>query len=81
MWAELLVELVYGVLDHPTIESVHSLNHWNLVVCEDPPVENDPQKQLELVSPCQNYERELLTTVFPSHSKELVSMFTKQAVM
>ena len=50
MWAELLEELVYGILDHPTIESVHSLNHWNLVVCEDIAVKSDPQKPLELVS-------------------------------
>ena len=67
MWAELLEELVYNLLDQPTTENVLSLDHWNLVVCEDVPVENDPQKQLELVSLCQKYERELLTTVFPSH--------------
>ena len=56
MWAELLEELVYGILDQPTTESVHSLNHWSLVGCEDVPVETDPQKRLELnlVSRCQN---------------------------
>ena len=72
MWAELLEELVYGILDQPTIESVH--NHWNLVVYEDVPIETDPQKQLQLslVSLCQNYEK---TTVFPSHSKELVAKY------
>ena len=67
MWAELLEELVYNLLDQPTTENVLSLDHWNLVVCEDVPVENDPRKQLELVSLCQKYERELLTTVFTSH--------------
>ena len=54
MWAELLEELVYGILDHPTIESVHSLENWKLVVCENIPVESDPQKQLELVSLCRS---------------------------
>ena len=44
MWAELLVVLVNGILDHPIIESVHSLNH-----CEDVPVRCDPQMTLELV--------------------------------
>ena len=52
MWAELLEELVYRILDHPTIESVHSLNHWNsnLVVYEEIPAGCDPQNTLELVS-------------------------------
>ena len=49
MWAELLEKLVNGILDHPIIESVHGLNHWNLVVCEDVPVRCDPQMTLELV--------------------------------
>ena len=53
MWAELLEELVYRILDHPTIESVHSLDHWNLVVCEDVPTRCDPQRTLELVRLCQ----------------------------
>ena len=53
MWAELLEELVYGILDHPIIESVHSLNHWNLVMCEGIPARCDPQRTLELVSYCE----------------------------
>ena len=52
MWAELLEELVYGILDCPTIESVHSLNYWNSVVCEDVPAGEDLQKPLEPVSGC-----------------------------
>ena len=50
MWAGLLEELVYGILDHPTVEKVYSLNHWNLVVCEDVPARCDPQRTLEFVS-------------------------------
>ena len=60
MWAELLEELEHGILDHPTTESVHSLNHWNLVVCEDVPARCDPQRTLELVRLCQTV-KELLT--------------------
>ena len=60
MWAELLEELVYGVLDHITTESVHSLNHWNLVVCVDVPARCDPQRTLELVRLCRTV-KELLT--------------------
>ena len=59
MWTELLEELVY-VLDYPTTESVHSLDHWNLVVCEDVPARCDPQRTLELVRLCQTV-KELLT--------------------
>ena len=60
MWAELLVELVYGILDHPTTESVHSLDHWNLVVCEDVPARRDPQSTLELVRLCQTKETAMI---------------------
>ena len=60
MWAELLEELACGILVHPTPESVHSLNHWNLVVCEDLPARCDPQRTLELVSLSQTV-KELLT--------------------
>ena len=60
MWAELLEELVYGVLDHPTTESIHSLDHWNLVVSEDVPARCDHQRTLELVSLCQTVKK-LLT--------------------
>ena len=60
MWAELLVVLVNGILDHPTIESVYSLDHWNLVVCEDVPVGWDPQRTLELVRLSRTV-KELLT--------------------
>ena len=43
MWAELLEELVYGILDQPAIDSDLS---FNLVVCEDIPAGCDPQKTL-----------------------------------
>ena len=46
MWTELLEELVYGILDNPKLENVHSVNHWNLVVSEG----CDSLKPLELVS-------------------------------
>ena len=49
MWTELQEKLVYGILDHPTVQSVDSLYHWNLVVCEDVPAGGDPQP-LEPVS-------------------------------
>ena len=68
MWAELLEELVYHILDHPTTESVHSLNYWNLVVCEDVPTRCDPQMTQELVKTKSNFDRALL---------ELVNMLTK----
>ena len=50
MWDEFLKELVYGILNHPTIESVYSVNHWNLVVCEDVPAGCDPQGLVSLRS-------------------------------
>ena len=46
MWVELLEELVYAILDHPTIESVHCVDHWNMVVLAG----CDPPKSLEMVS-------------------------------
>ena len=70
MWAELLEELVYGILDHPTIESVHSLNHWNLVVCEDVPARCDPQKPLELVSDEVKSECAILLLMKDSTTKD-----------
>ena len=69
MWADLLEELMYGILDYPAIESVHSLDHWNLVVCEDVPTRCDPQMTQELVKTKSNFDRALL---------ELVNMLTKK---
>ena len=64
MWTELLEELVYGILDQPTIQSVHSLYHWNLVVCEDVPAGCDPQP-LEQVSVLHNKPTILLSVNIP----------------
>ena len=71
MWAELLEGLVYGILDHPTIESFHSLNHWNVVVCEDAPAGCAPQKPLELVSQKSNCKTVLATgaSIVKFHSR------------
>ena len=54
MWAELMEELVYGILDHPILESVHglNLNQWKLIVCESVPAECDPKKAPVPVSLC-----------------------------
>ena len=47
MWDELLEELVYCILDHPVVESVHSLD---LVFCVGVPKGCDPQRTIEQVS-------------------------------
>ena len=72
MWAELLEELVYCILDHITIKSVHSLNHWNLVVCEDVLEKCDPQNPLKLVS--------LFISVGIHNITAYVSYFTVQLI-
>ena len=55
MWAELLEELVYGILDHPTTESIYSFNYLNSVVSKDLPAGCDSQMPLELVSQLKCY--------------------------
>ena len=50
MWTKLLEELVYCILDQPTVQSVHSLYHWNLVVCEDIPAGFNSQESSKIVT-------------------------------
>ena len=51
MWAELLEELMDGILDHPTIESVHSLDHSPAPLSDDESFHSATEELDEPVEP------------------------------
>ena len=71
MWTELLEELVNYILDQPTVQSAHSLNHLNLDICDDVPAGCDPQPldQVSMLCIAVSYKQNTAVKVLsPQHS-------------